>query len=424
MAPYVPTAWVNYQAPALSAANLNKLTAELRSQASARGIGNSLPTWTDNTIPALTEAIPWNEMERVAQAVAVSLSASYTPTVWQAGWQPGRNAANLNKLEQRAVANRVLIDQAPPPPSNRYTDINFAAGLYSGEGITECLECAATEPRLDQTWGGRESYIYDNPAAYGLGGSSMTTDQNQRVHLFHPSTFGLPGVQGSTWASWQELRPADGPWGSFATNLAKASLNLSGTATWGSGGFSFGITRWFAFDILFPLNINGASFEMYATDFQTLGDIHAADSAVSRDPGIVRVMPTGGSTPKSLQFAVCKQTDLGIPYFTVDLLQLTDASGNKIASAYNVWHEVVFGQRTAFDGVAGSSSGWIEVWFNGVQRQAQASMPQYMSDEGGPYFQLQNYTRYPTSYLGGATRSAIVYGGFRAGLARSDVQTR
>jgi hypothetical protein len=51
-------------------------------------------------------------------------------------------------------------------------------------------------------------------------------------------------------------------------------------------------------------------------------------------------------------------------------------------------------------------------------------MPLFDSSESGPYFQLQNYTAYPMTYVGGATRSAVVYGGFRAGLTRADVQTR
>ena len=39
-----------------------------------------------------------------------------------------------------------------------------------------------------------------------------------------------------------------------------------------------------------------------------------------------------------------------------------------------------------------------------------SSNSSFASSESVPYFQLQNYTPYPTSYLRGATRSAIVYG--------------
>jgi hypothetical protein len=107
--PYTPTAWANNVPPPLSAANLNKLTNELASQAAAKGISHSLPTWADGVAPALTDAAPLNEIERVTQAVAASLSLSYSPTVWSSGWEPSRNATRFNRLEAQAQANRAAI---------------------------------------------------------------------------------------------------------------------------------------------------------------------------------------------------------------------------------------------------------------------------------------------------------------------------
>lgn len=66
---YTPTVWVNNQAPAMTAANLNKLTNELESQAAAKGILHALPNWSDGAAPAITDAAPWNEMERVVGSV-------------------------------------------------------------------------------------------------------------------------------------------------------------------------------------------------------------------------------------------------------------------------------------------------------------------------------------------------------------------
>lgn len=106
---YTPTTWVNDSPPPLSAANLNKLTEELRSQALVTGIANTLPTWVDGANPALTDAAPLNELERVAQAVAQNVGLTYTPTAWSSGWTPARNAARFNQLEQQAVANRQAL---------------------------------------------------------------------------------------------------------------------------------------------------------------------------------------------------------------------------------------------------------------------------------------------------------------------------
>src|SRR6186713_1107291 len=100
--PYSVTPWINNSVPAINATNLNKLRNELASQATARGISHSLPTWANGVAPAVSDAAPLNEMERVAAAVAADLGLSYTVTTWQSGWIPARNAANLNKLEAQA----------------------------------------------------------------------------------------------------------------------------------------------------------------------------------------------------------------------------------------------------------------------------------------------------------------------------------
>lgn len=110
MTAYVPTVWVNGTSPALSATNLNKLTDELETQAADLSIAHSLPTWVNDTTPALTDATPLNEMERVCLAVAQARGLTYNRTTWQAGWTPGRNAYNFNKLEVQAQANRASID--------------------------------------------------------------------------------------------------------------------------------------------------------------------------------------------------------------------------------------------------------------------------------------------------------------------------
>lgn len=116
MAAYVPTSWQNYAAGGtpMSAANLNHLTDELELQAASLGIIHSLPNWANGAPPALTDATSLNEMENVTAQVASQLGLSYTKTTWQAGWTPGRNAYNLNKLETAAQAARVLLDAAPP----------------------------------------------------------------------------------------------------------------------------------------------------------------------------------------------------------------------------------------------------------------------------------------------------------------------
>jgi len=118
---YIPTVWENAPSAAspMSAANLNKLTNEFESEATEISLAHTLPNWVNDGPPALTDVAGLNEMERVCDLVAADQSLTYTPTVWQAGWTPARNAANLNKLEAQAAANRAALDEAPPPPGGR-----------------------------------------------------------------------------------------------------------------------------------------------------------------------------------------------------------------------------------------------------------------------------------------------------------------
>jgi hypothetical protein len=288
---------------------------------------------------------------------------------------------------------------AGPPPRHRYTNVDFRAGLYSGRGISSIFEAYQSDPRLSD-WGGTDPLSYDQ---WG-----MSTDTNQRVHLAQ--------VRGRL-GSWQELRSTDGPWAQGLETLAKSSLNISQAATWGPGGFAWGVERWFAWDYYLPLNINGVSFE-FPRSWNTLGDMHTGMNSTHADPGLTDVIPSGNSHPKYIAFETSPDMT-SVRYLSVKLLQLTKASGSRIASAFNTWHEVVIGMRTGYDNTA-----WIEVWSDGVRKLARTNRRLVASTESGPYFQLQNYTLYPTSYISGATRSAIAYGGFRAGMTRADVQTR
>jgi hypothetical protein len=297
------------------------------------------------------------------------------------------------------LSSATLTPAAGTPKRYPYTNVNFRAGVYGVRGISDVFEAYQSDPRLS-SWGGADPRTYDE---WG-----MSTDTSQRVHL---------AKVGGRLGSWQELRTTDGPWAEGLETLAKSSLNMSGAATWGPGGFAWGIERWFAWDYYLPLNVNGVSFE-FPRSWNTLGDMHTGTNATHADPGLTAVVPTGSSHPKYVVLRTSPDTSR-VAYLDVNLLQLTKAGGSRIASAFNTWHEVMIGMRTGYDKTA-----WIEVWHDGVLKLARTNRALFASAETGPYFQLQNYTLYPTSYVSGATRSAIVYGGFRAGLSRADVEAR
>jgi hypothetical protein len=181
-----------------------------------------------------------------------------------------------------------------------------------------------------------------------------------------------------------------------------------------------GAIRWFAFDYLLPLNVNGVSFE-FVNGWHGLMDLHPSSSDLGGNIE-TQVRPWSGNR-RYLTF-VTTPNPVTTAYRVVKLVRLTKADGSRVASSYNTWHELVIGIKASDQGAIGNSPGWVEVWHDGVNVMRRQQRPNMMPGEDGPYAQAQNYTEYPTAFTYGATRGAIVYGGFRAGLTRSDVQTR
>jgi hypothetical protein len=136
----------------------------------------------------------------------------------------------------------------------------------------------------------------------------------------------------------------------------------------------------------------------------------------------VQVRPWYGKR-RSLTFVTTPNTHT-TPYREIKLLQLTNADGSRLTSSYNTWHELVIGLKASDQGSIGQSPGWVEVWHDGVNVMPRQPRPNMLPGEDGSYAQAQNYTSHPTAFTSGATKGAIVYGGFRAGLTRADVQTR
>ncbi len=136
--PYTPTVWINGSSPYMNQTNLRKLRDELASQATARGVTNTLPVWTDGATPYLTDAAPWQEMERVARLVAAGLPvAAYQETKWSPGWDPPRNATNLNRLEVQAQINRAGIENLNASyPTSYYTGPLGALNILPNTGKT------------------------------------------------------------------------------------------------------------------------------------------------------------------------------------------------------------------------------------------------------------------------------------------------
>lgn len=319
---YTPTVWVNNQPPALSAANLNKLTDELGAQALVQGISHSLPTWADGAAPALTEAAPLNEMERIAAAVATSLDLTYAPTEWLSGWTPSRNAYRFNKLETAVQSNRIALDMGT---SVIYFDGDFDTGDLSQWTDLHDANMSQTPPGVS---------VLPRPGGSGYIAKTNTTSN-------YPTTG-----------------------------------NGDATMLWLGGGYSNsflqnGQTIWLRFDFLVPTgaNPNYPGAFLLSSGWNTISSFHT-------DPG---------NAPGAYSTAFMIHSHYGTPVFlfrpvggpgagTFTYLYQTNGApqteGNRIALVYDQWYSMI--ARITFGPDA--STGSVEWTLNGIS-QTSANCP-------------------------------------------------
>jgi hypothetical protein len=424
---YTPTTWVNDTTPALNATNLNHLTDELQLQAASIDppISNSLPNWVNGSGAALSDATPLNEMERVADLLAASLGLSYTPTAWSTGWTPARNAANLNKLENAVAASRVALDAGA---GNPYLEAIFLNGKYS-PSLSTVFAAYGTDSHI-KDWGGLETTLPGNLGYDEVASDNAITpiakDPAERVSLRATPV----NPNGTGWVSRQEIRTTDGPWnptgGSSydkATSRPLTSLDVALTA---------GLVRWFSWDYFLPLNF-GASNDTFnwcvggaGNVFHTLMDLHLNGSQYEQVWNILEgVIGPIGNNNVYFRFHMGAHEGGSDPAPSdtefVNVLQLTNNVGARVAASYNVWHKLVVGVKHNSDGGVGTSSGWVDIWHDGVNILPQHSRPTIFPNQTQEWQQMQNYKNHDGPLFGGATSSVIYYGGIRAGLTRTDV---
>jgi len=104
----------------------------------------------------------------------------------------------------------------------------------------------------------------------------------------------------------------------------------------------------------------------------------------------------------------------------INVLQLTDGSGNRISNAFNSWHTTVIGVTFSDQGTIGNSPGHLTIIFDG-QTVYDKARPTARTGETGPWFQLQNYKSHTSGFVNGATSSTIYYADARIGYTRADV---
>jgi hypothetical protein len=168
-----------------------------------------------------------------------------------------------------------------------------------------------------------------------------------------------------------------------------------------AGGAVVGDVRWFSNRIYMPYT-DTEKFEWAqggSNNFIDLLDIHPGASiwpAISLEwyagnPVWARFRVFGGdfSNPP--------------PVWNVNLWQLTDASGNRVMANHNRWIDLVWGIRFAPD-----SSGWLEVWVDGVNVLPRTSHATMWTGDTAMYLKQGLYTERASSFPSGAS---VVYFG-------------
>ncbi len=309
----------------------------------------------------------------------------------------------------------------PPPPvgttPNPYFQWKPTTQNY--QPLSTIFQTTAADSHVE-SWGGNNAAFYDTGVSDR--GIILARDPAMRVSL----VAGGPRT-GFNYYSRQEMRTTDPPWYPGAgANYVKSSIrNLHGTLTF-NGPFAQGLTRWFAYDYFLPNNFNGDTFNWPVSDWHTLLDLHGNGNNFEQNWNVLEVQTRplaannayltyhmgaheGGSDPAP------PDTEY------LNFLQLTNGTGQRVAASFNVWHELVVGVRFASDGVINSSTGWIEIWHDGVNVLPRHFRPTCFTNESDIWLQAQNYKRYGVALVGGATSSVIYYGGIRAGYTKDDV---
>lgn len=182
------------------------------------------------------------------------------------------------------------------------------------------------------------------------------------------------------------------------------------------------MTRWFRFSFYLPNNSPaGEYYNWPGNDWQNFFSIHTGSATLYESiTGSVRRRDGAYSGhPRSMMFSLEGAT-AGSNQELVPFLDLTDASGARVAASYNRWHTLVVGVTFSDQGSINNSPGRLTILFDG-QTVYDKARPTMRTGDMGQYLAFQNYKRHPSGYWNGATSSVMYYADLMAGKTRADV---
>jgi chitodextrinase len=227
----------------------------------------------------------------------------------------------------------------------------------------------------------------------------------------------VPSPSGSGNAARFELRDSDPGWPSNP-DVQKAEVRTDAGPTWNKSAVAVGDVRWFSTRIYLPYNAT-EKFEWAhggSQPYTSLWGLHpqAGGNAYSAiHLGWEAWQVNAGDKNMWLNFHVEGGT---FPETTnseiVNLVQLTDGSGNRIMANHNRWIDLVWGMRFAPD-----NTGWLEVWVDGVNVYPRKYRPTMWVGDSAMYFKYGLYKRKDASFPE-TGRSVVYFGRTTIGLTK------
>lgn len=208
-----------------------------------------------------------------------------------------------------------------------------------------------------------------------------------------------------------ELRDADPGWPIDAT-LDKSEAGSNTQETFNEAAVSVGDVRWFSTRIYLPYTAS-EKFEWAhggSNPFTALLGLHPG-----RNEWGALGLRWNSPKPKN-QWATLMVYGGDFPTTkyaeTIKLWQLTGGLGKRVMRNYNRWIDLVWGMRLAPD-----STGWLEVWVDGVNIYPRKSRPTMWTGDTGQYLKIGLYKQDDSSFPE-TGRSVVYFGRTAVGLTK------
>jgi hypothetical protein len=263
-----------------------------------------------------------------------------------------------------------------------------------------------------QDWGGSNGCEFPGHAP-GTDWKGPT-DSRLRLHLAHVPA--PPSGTPSAWVSRYEIQTGDDPWVGGG-DRTETGLNTEQTF---SKPFAMGTEWWFRISFWLPNGDPGDRFELVDGDWQ----IFVALETNATSDKFPLVAPLAVWPESDNPRFLCSRVEVpngGENAEPVKLLALTTSDGSRPASTYNSWHTLIWGARFSYEGKIGDSSGWLEIWLDGINVYPRKARPTMPPSAKNPYLSVYNTKSGDAMYVGGATSSVLYFADARIGATMAAV---